>query len=291
MERENEKYQYFESMLSEELSKPSIIEFHYLFEEKTYNRGAFLFQEGQPSTHLFFVKLGEVELYKIVKTDRKLEGPFLDEKKNRMMGKNARAIHPKPKPEFIGLVGPTQIIGEDDMLDGNLFHSYTAEAKHQPTQVYVIERHKFQNASNTLGKVYEQIKKMAECKKMHRLKQVNEVHQSNKRLRKITNKETKSGNENLINGFSKLGLSNLKKNLPPVTHNPVYVEYLEEENKKTEAMQEALKKVDIEMKRNDELLSQMIPKAVADKVKKGLNPVDTCEVYDLERLNKSSVYI
>ena len=43
-------------------------------------------------------------------------------------------------------------------------------------------------------------------------------------------------------------------------------------------MQEAMKKVDIEMKRSDELLSQMIPKAVAEKVKKGLNPVDTCEV-------------
>ena len=41
-----------------------------------------------------------------------------------------------------------------------------------------------------------------------------------------------------------------------------------------------MKKVDVEMKRSDELLSQMIPKAVADKVKKGLNPVDTCEVYD-----------
>ena len=44
-------------------------------------------------------------------------------------------------------------------------------------------------------------------------------------------------------------------------------------------MQEAMKKVDIEMKRSDELLSQMIPKAVAEKVKKGLNPVDTCEVF------------
>ena len=43
-------------------------------------------------------------------------------------------------------------------------------------------------------------------------------------------------------------------------------------------MQDAMKKVDIEMKRSDELLSQMIPKAVADKVKKGLNPVDSCEV-------------
>ena len=46
-------------------------------------------------------------------------------------------------------------------------------------------------------------------------------------------------------------------------------------------MQEAMKKVDYEMKRSDELLSQMIPKAVADKVKKGLNPVDTCEVLSL----------
>ena len=53
---------------------------------------------------------------------------------------------------------------------------------------------------------------------------------------------------------------------------------LESENEKSAKMQEAMKKVDIEMKRGDELLSQMIPKAVTDKVKKGLNPVDTCEV-------------
>ena len=53
---------------------------------------------------------------------------------------------------------------------------------------------------------------------------------------------------------------------------------LEAETEKTALMQEAMKKVDIEMKRSDELLSQMIPKAVAEKVKKGLNPVDTCEV-------------
>ena len=56
---------------------------------------------------------------------------------------------------------------------------------------------------------------------------------------------------------------------------------LEAETEKTAQMQEAMKKVDIEMKRSDELLSQMIPKAVADKVKKGLNPVDTCEVLSL----------
>ena len=44
-------------------------------------------------------------------------------------------------------------------------------------------------------------------------------------------------------------------------------------------MVEAMAKVEEEMKRSDKLLSQMIPKAVADKVKQGLNPVETCEVY------------
>ena len=60
---------------------------------------------------------------------------------------------------------------------------------------------------------------------------------------------------------------------------------LEAENEKTAQMQEAMKKVDIEMKRSDELLAQMIPKAVADKVKKGLNPVDTCEVRKVYNYN------
>ena len=54
---------------------------------------------------------------------------------------------------------------------------------------------------------------------------------------------------------------------------------LDAETDKTQLMQDAMKKVDIEMKRSDELLSQMIPKAVAEKVKKGLSPVDTCEVF------------
>ncbi len=39
-----------------------------------------------------------------------------------------------------------------------------------------------------------------------------------------------------------------------------------------------MEKVDMEMRRSDRLLSQMIPKAVVDKVKQGLNPVETCEV-------------
>ena len=47
---------------------------------------------------------------------------------------------------------------------------------------------------------------------------------------------------------------------------------------KTRLMEESMKKLDKEMKRSDELLSQMIPKQVVDKVKSGLNPIKTCEV-------------
>ena len=62
-------------------------------------------------------------------------------------------------------------------------------------------------------------------------------------------------------------------------------EALDAENEKSKQMEAAMEKVDIEMKRSDELLSQMIPKTVTDKVKQGLNPVDTCEVFILNIYN------
>ena len=50
---------------------------------------------------------------------------------------------------------------------------------------------------------------------------------------------------------------------------------------KTKEMQESMKLLDVEMKRSDELLSQMIPKSVSDKIKAGANAVDACEVFDM----------
>ncbi len=47
---------------------------------------------------------------------------------------------------------------------------------------------------------------------------------------------------------------------------------------KTKLMEESMKKLDEEIKKSDELLAQMIPKQVAEKVKVGINPMDTCEV-------------
>ena len=55
-------------------------------------------------------------------------------------------------------------------------------------------------------------------------------------------------------------------------------EALELEMEKTRLMEETIKKIDEELRRSDDLLSQMIPQAVAEKVKSGFNPVETCEV-------------
>ena len=55
---------------------------------------------------------------------------------------------------------------------------------------------------------------------------------------------------------------------------------LDAEMEKTKMMEEAMKKLDVEMKKGDELLAQMIPAAVAEKMKSGASPVDTCEVFE-----------
>ncbi|XP_064078216.1 soluble guanylate cyclase 88E-like isoform X2 [Macrobrachium nipponense] len=55
---------------------------------------------------------------------------------------------------------------------------------------------------------------------------------------------------------------------------------LDQEQLKSKKLEESMKKLDEEMKRTDELLYQMIPKQVAQRLRKGENPVDTCETFE-----------
>ncbi|XP_046395212.1 soluble guanylate cyclase 88E-like [Ischnura elegans] len=55
---------------------------------------------------------------------------------------------------------------------------------------------------------------------------------------------------------------------------------LDQEQQKSKKLEESMKKLDLEMKRTDELLYQMIPKQVADRLRTGENPIDTCETFD-----------
>ena len=53
------------------------------------------------------------------------------------------------------------------------------------------------------------------------------------------------------------------------------------EMEKTQAMEQSMVKLDHEMRRSDELLSQMMPKSVAQKIKEGASAVDTCEIFEM----------
>lgn len=56
---------------------------------------------------------------------------------------------------------------------------------------------------------------------------------------------------------------------------------LDQEQQKSKKLEESMRKLDEEMKRTDELLYQMIPKQVADRLRNGENPIDTCEVRNI----------
>ena len=56
---------------------------------------------------------------------------------------------------------------------------------------------------------------------------------------------------------------------------------LESEVEKTKLMEESMAMLDQEMRRSDELLAQMMPKSVAQKIKDGASAVDTCEVFEM----------
>lgn len=57
---------------------------------------------------------------------------------------------------------------------------------------------------------------------------------------------------------------------------------LDQEQLKSKKLEESMRKLDEEMKRTDELLYQMIPKQVADRLRSGENPIDTCQVSKIE---------
>jgi len=53
------------------------------------------------------------------------------------------------------------------------------------------------------------------------------------------------------------------------------------EVERTKAMEDSMSKLDREMRRSDELLSQMMPKSVAQKIKEGASAVETCEIFEM----------
>ena len=56
---------------------------------------------------------------------------------------------------------------------------------------------------------------------------------------------------------------------------------LDQEKHKSKAIEDSMKKLDQEMKKTDQLLYQMIPKNVADRLRSGEPAMNLCEVVQL----------
>ncbi|GFT83371.1 soluble guanylate cyclase 88E [Nephila pilipes] len=65
---------------------------------------------------------------------------------------------------------------------------------------------------------------------------------------------------------------------------------LDQELQKSKQLEESMRKLDIEMRRTDELLYQMIPKQVADRLRKGEAAVETCQKEDAKVMPTSDIY-
>jgi guanylate cyclase len=53
---------------------------------------------------------------------------------------------------------------------------------------------------------------------------------------------------------------------------------LDQEKHRSKALEESMKKLDIEIKKTDQLLYQMIPKKIADRLRNGEPVINICEV-------------
>lgn len=53
---------------------------------------------------------------------------------------------------------------------------------------------------------------------------------------------------------------------------------LDQEKHRSKALEESMKKLDVEIKKTDQLLYQMIPKKIADRLRNGEPVINICEV-------------
>ena len=226
---DNEKFEFFNEILSPELPKTIIIDQHYQFEKKKLDRGTFLFKEGSAITQLFFVKSGDVELTKRIK----IGGKYIDRPQfnsctqDRDMGNNHRITTGYIRPEIIGIVGKGQMIGEDDFLNGYTNCNYSAKAICHPTIIYAIDKMNFQNCSPNFGKFLEVIKKQSMTKKNWRNNHAIDIYE-NQIKNNIDQQDTPQISHKEI--LKNIGINNQ----PPVQHNPKYVNLLKKDMKGNE---------------------------------------------------------
>lgn len=99
------KVEFFKNFrLSEGISRTNLNKLSYFFKEKQFRRRDIVFKEGDLVDHIYFVKEGEFEITKTVKT-----------KLDKTTTQKGQPTLLKTVSVKVSIIGPNQIIGLDEL--------------------------------------------------------------------------------------------------------------------------------------------------------------------------------
>jgi CRP-like cAMP-binding protein len=138
LKSEGEKNEFFEILLGKHLARPAVIEIQNIFNEKRFGRDAEIFKQGGKIKNIYFVKTGDIILYKELSrglncADKKrFDSPELKNLFKQRVS-NEEIVG---QSSVTGIVSRFMLLGEDDFFDKKMLHSYSAIAQSSPTVVY-----------------------------------------------------------------------------------------------------------------------------------------------------------
>jgi CRP-like cAMP-binding protein len=148
LKSEGQKIQFFEQLFGARVGKQHIIGIQNLFKERTYQRGSYIFKEGDPIDNIYLIRCGDVMLFK--------ESPpakvslFLHEKAECL--KREFHIPQNQNHTAVGIVSSSSFLGEDDHVNGTQVRTYSAQAVTSPTSIYAIDTKVFESSKQKIFK-------------------------------------------------------------------------------------------------------------------------------------------
>ena len=109
-------------------SRNTVVKISYFFKEREYTRKGVVFREGDPAEEVFFVKEGEIEIGKSVKSQQDPKAPHF------------RVVTPNHNAN-IAIIGSGEIVGEEIL--SSLFYTYTCKVYSQSATLLVMSKKDF----------------------------------------------------------------------------------------------------------------------------------------------------
>lgn len=204
---ESEKNEFFKAIFrlyvgsKTNLDRTSVIEFQNCFKEETYNRGKFIFQQGDPIDKIYLIKEGDVLLYKNCHDVNNLDNSQLRKEINNInilkiideqQKKLAEVQHTKKK-DLIGIISNQDFLGEEILWNKDITHrAYTASAVTQPTIIYEADQNTIRRKTYIIQTLLQDLEKLGSVKNDYNTLRANKNHEISKHINEINSVNHKS---------------------------------------------------------------------------------------------------